>query len=337
VRILMTTPCFSPSLGGMETVAECLANEFAALGHEVTVVTSTAEDDGIERRFRVLRRPTLLTLIKESVRADSVLQSQISLRLGLPSLFLRRPTVIAHHMWTPRKGPGGFVGRIKHFLLRLGDNVAVSTAMARSLSVPCNIIANPYQADLFADTTPTGTKRDLVFLGRLIEDKGLTVLFNALVILAEHAVRPTLTVIGSGPAEFLHRQQVEQLGLTAQVEFAGPLRGAALRDRLAAHQLMVVPSIWEEPFGVVILEGLACGLNPVVTDSGGLPEAVGQCGPIIPKNKASELAVALDELLKDANFRHQYREHSAEHLATHAPSRIAKQYLKALEKSQRTG
>jgi len=101
VRILMTTPYFSPSLGGVETVAECLANEFVALGHEVVVATSTAEEDGIERPFRVLRAPSLLTLIKESLRAEAVLQSQISLRLGLPSLLLRRPTVIAttcgHH------------------------------------------------------------------------------------------------------------------------------------------------------------------------------------------------------------------------------------------------
>lgn len=336
MRILITTPCFPPSLGGMETVAECLANEFVTLGHEPIVATSTAEEDGVNRAFRVLRAPSLITLVQESLRADAVLQSQISLRLGLPSLFLRRPTVIVHHMWTPRNGPGAAVGRIKHALLRLGDNVAVSTAMARSLAVPCSVISNPYQAELFAGARQVGAKRDLVFLGRLIEDKGLAVLLDALAILAQHATRPTLTIIGSGPAEALHQRQVQQLGLVEQVEFAGPLRGEALRDRLAAHQLMIVPSIWEEPFGVVVLEGLACGLIPVVTDSGGLPEAVGQCGPIVPKNKASELAVAIDKLLKDATSRHHYRKHSAEHLAAHAPSRIAKQYLEALEKSQRT-
>lgn len=172
MRILMTTPYFSPSLGGMETVAECLANEFVGLGHDVVVATSTAEDDGIQRPFTVLRAPSLLTLIKESLRADAVLQSQISLRLGLPSLFLRRPTVIAHHMWTPRTGPGAFVGRIKHALLPLADNVAVSKAMAKSLSVPCSVIPNPYQTEIFHGASHAGPKRDLVFLGRLIEGKG---------------------------------------------------------------------------------------------------------------------------------------------------------------------
>ena len=335
MRILMTTPYFSPSLGGVETVAECLANEFVALGHEVVVATSTAEEDGIERPFRVLRAPSLLTLIKESLRAEAVLQSQISLRLGLPSLLLRRPTVIAHHMWTPRTGSGAFVGRVKHALLRLADNVAVSTAMANSLRVPCTIIANPYQEELFAGTNHDGPKRDLVFLGRLIEDKGLGVLLEALALLAGRGLHPTLTVIGRGPAEALHRQQAAQLELGAQVEFSGPLRGMALRDRLAAHQLLIVPSVWDEPFGIVVLEGLACGLIPVVSDAGGLPEAVGQCGPIVSRNKPSELAREIERLLREDTYREKFRDGTAEYLVAHKPSRIAEQYLEAL-KNRRT-
>ena len=332
MRLLMTTPYFSPSLGGMETVAECLANEFVALGHEVVLATSTAEDDGIQRPFTVLRAPSLLTLIQESLRADAVLQSQISLRLGLPSLFLRRPTVIAHHMWTPRTGPGAFVGRIKHALLNLADNVAVSTAMAKSLNVPCTIIPNPYQAELFAGANVVGPKRNLVFLGRLIEDKGLGVLLHALALLADRGIRPTLTVIGRGPAESLHRGQVEQLGLAAQVEFSGPLRGATLRDRLAGHQLLIVPSVWDEPFGVVVLEGLACGLIPVVSDAGGLPEAVGNCGPVIPRGNAIALADSINDLLTIEKSRRKFTEPRAAHLASHTPSTIAASYLKALER-----
>lgn len=332
MRILMTTAYFSPSLGGMETVAECLANEFVALGHEVVVATSTAEDDGIPRPFTVLRAPSLLKLIQESLRADAVLQSQISLRLGLPSLFLRRPTVIAHHMWTPRTGPRAFVSHIKHALLNLADNVAVSTAMAKSLNVPCTIIPNPYQAELFAGANVVGPKRDLVFLGRLIEDKGLGVLLQALGLLSARDIHPTLTVIGRGPAEDLHRQQVAQLGLAAQVEFSGPLRGAALRDRLAGHQLLIVPSVWDEPFGVVVLEGLACGLIPVVSDAGGLPEAVGNCGPVIPRGNAIALADSINDLLTIEKSRRKFTEPRTAHLAAHTPSTIAASYLKALER-----
>jgi glycosyltransferase involved in cell wall biosynthesis len=238
-------------------------------------------------------------------------------------------------MWTPRTGPGAFVGRIKHALLRLADNVAVSTAMAKSLNVACTIIPNPYQKQLFAGAHHVGPKRDLVFLGRLIEDKGLGVLLQALALLGVRGIRPTLTVIGRGPAESLHRGQVEQLGLAAQVEFSGPLRGAALRDCLAGHQLLIVPSVWDEPFGVVVLEGLACGLIPVVSDTGGLPEAVGRCGPVVPSGNPDRLAAQLERLLanQDAHFRDEMLR--AEHLAAHAPQIIAGRYINALNNCQR--
>jgi glycosyltransferase involved in cell wall biosynthesis len=169
----------------------------------------------------------------------------------------------------------------------------------------------------------------------LIEDKGLGVLLEALALLAGRGLHPTLTVIGRGPAEALHRQQAAQLELGAQVEFSGPLRGMALRDRLAAHQLLIVPSVWDEPFGIVVLEGLACGLIPVVSDAGGLPEAVGQCGPIVSRNKPSELAREIERLLREDTYREKFRDGTAEYLVAHKPSRIAEQYLEAL-KNRRT-
>lgn len=334
MRILMTTPYFSPSLGGIETVAECLANEFVALGHEVVVATSTRDDDGLERSYRVLRAPSILALVRETLRADAILQSQISLRLGLPSLLLRRPTVIAHHMWTPRIGPGALVGKIKHALLHLADNVAVSSAMAKSLAVPCAIIPNPYQNTLFAKASHTSPKRDLVFLGRLIEDKGLGVLIEALAILSQRGVRPSLTVIGSGPAEVLHRRQVENCDLTAQVEFTGPLRGAQLQECLSAHRVLVAPSVWDEPFGIVVLEGLALDLIPVVSDAGGLPEAVGRCGPVVARGNPLALAESVNALLANEKLRSEFAAFRAAHLAAHTPRSIAERYLGALQRSR---
>jgi glycosyltransferase involved in cell wall biosynthesis len=208
--------------------------------------------------------------------------------------------------------------------------------MANSLSVPCSIIPNPYQSAVFDGARHAGSKRDLVFLGRLIEGKGLGVLLHALALLADRGIRPTLTVIGRGPAEDLHRQQVTQLALAAQVEFSGPLRGVALRDRLTEHQLLIVPSVWDEPFGIVVLEGLACGLIPVVADAGGLPEAVGQCGPIVSRNKPSELAGEIERLLRDDTYRHKFRDGTAEYLVAHKPSRIAERYLQSLKKQNKT-
>ena len=49
-------------------------------------------------------------------------------------------------------------------------------------------------------------------------------------------------------------------------------------EELNRHEIMVVPSRWNELFGVVALEGMACGCAMLVSDGGGLPDAVGYAG-----------------------------------------------------------
>ena len=60
------------------------------------------------------------------------------------------------------------------------------------------------------------------------------------------------------------------LGLERQVEFTGVLQGETLVRTLNAHRIMVVPSRTPEPFGVVALEGIACGCVVVGSEGGGL-------------------------------------------------------------------
>jgi glycosyltransferase involved in cell wall biosynthesis len=100
---------------------------------------------------------------------------------------------------------------------------------------------------------------------------------------------------------------------------------------LNAHRVIVVPSVWEEPFGVVALEGLACGCAPIVTRSGGLPDAVGRCGVVVPKNDTASLADAIDRLLGDERARAALLAHAPEHLAQHTRARVARRYLEIIE------
>ena len=88
----------------------------------------------------------------------------------------------------------------------------------------------------------------------------------------------SLTIIGDGP----HRDYLENLALSyniiPHVNFKGFLKGDVLVEELNRHEIMVVPSRWNEPFGVVALEGMACGCAMLVSDGGGLPDAVGSAG-----------------------------------------------------------
>jgi glycosyltransferase involved in cell wall biosynthesis len=130
----------------------------------------------------------------------------------------------------------------------------------------------------------------LIFAGRLVSDKGADLLLEALGLLKTEGIRPSLTLVGSGPEELALRTQAKALSLQDQVHFAGVHCGPDLARLLQQHRILVVPSRWPEPFGIVALEGLACGCSVVASDQGGLPEAAGPCGITFPNGDAEALA-----------------------------------------------
>jgi glycosyltransferase involved in cell wall biosynthesis len=331
MRILVTSVPFAPSIGGIESVSRVLAEEFARAGHAVVVATQTPATSPDAAPYRILRRPGPLQLARAVGAADVVLQNNVSLRLGWPLLLQpRTPVVIAHHVWIPRTGAGALAGRAKRLATRHARNVAVSEAIARELDVPATIVGNPYDDLLFRTVAGIPRERDLVFLGRLVSDKGLPVLLAALAALGHAGRRPRLTIVGDGAERAALEADVQRLSLTAQVRFAGALRGDALVAELNAHRVLVVPSTWEEPFGVVVLEGLACGLVPIVARSGGLPDAVGPCGIVVPKGDADALARAIVNVLDDELLRARLAVERPAHLARHTPANVARAYLEVL-------
>ena len=100
---------------------------------------------------------------------------------------------------------------------------------------------------------------------------------------------------------------------------------------------MAIPSRWAEPFGIVALEGIACGCAVVGTALGGLPEAIGPCGVTVPNADTSAMARALRSLLEDNRLLAGYRACAPVHLARHSRSEVARSYLRVLESAARLG
>lgn len=332
MNILLCTVPFHPSVGGIETVSLLLAERFQRMGHQVVVVTMTAAPAVDSHEFQVVRQPGPATLIKLIARADVVFHNNISLRFAWPMLLCHRPWVVAHHTWIPT---AGLAARIKRMVLRLGRHIAVSQAVARSLPVPCVVVPNPYADDLFVQHDGTARRGQLVFVGRLVSDKGVDVLLQALARLARDGTAVRLTVIGDGPEKMALRQQAETLGIAHQVTFAGRRTGPSLAAALNAHQVLVVPSVWEEPFGVVALEAMACGCVPLVARSGGLPEAVGLGGAVFERADPQSLAQGIAALLGAPEALDRYRSCAAAHLERHSRDAVAKRYLQVITDAAR--
>lgn len=330
-RILLVSYAYAPSVGGIETVSRLLVAEFVRAGHEVTVLTWTSADgsdvdDG--GPCPVIRHPDLLALLRWTAWADVVFHNNISLTAAWPLALVRRPWVVAHHTWIAR--PDGQVtwrDRLKLALTRKAVNISISAAIAAQLGCPSTVVPNPYEDTRFVVLPDIPRDRDLVFLGRLVSDKGADVLIAALGLLRADGLTPTCTVIGSGPEEARLRLQAQDAGLGTQIDFTGVLRDHALVERLNRHRIVVVPSRWREPFGLVALEGIACGCVAVVSADGGLVDAAGPCGRSVPNGDVPALARCLRELLTEPTQIAYLRAGADAHLAGHASSAVARRYL----------
>jgi glycogen synthase len=332
MRILMYSPAFLPHIGGLEINTANLARQLAANGHDVLVVTQTPEDGPDRFPFRVVRRPSPGELLRWTRWCDVFLQQNVSLRGLWPLLLVRRPWVISHHSWYCRPdGRRAWQDRLKRWVLRrAAASISVSQAMADDLDTPSTVILNAYRDELFRILPGIERTRDLIFLGRLVSDKGVDVLIDALARLATRGLRPKLTIVGEGPEAPRIADQARRLGVSDQVEMLGTRTGEELVSLLNEHRILVVPSRYYEPFGIVALEGIACGCLVVGSEGGGLKEAIGSCGVTFPNGDAAALADTLAPLLADPESGRERLRHAPEHLAHHTRAVVGLAYERVL-------
>ena len=144
---------------------------------------------------------------------------------------------------------------------------------------------------------PSGSPR-LVFMGRLGKLKGVEWLLKAMSHVKTDVI---LSIAGEGPEEQTLRGLAHDLGIGNRVEFLGWLESGPKTDLIRASRAVVVPSIWHETFGLVVIEAGACGRPVIVSDAGELPFIVdhGFNGLVVQAGNILQLANAIDALSKD--------------------------------------
>ncbi|MCE0497501.1 MAG: glycosyltransferase family 4 protein [Methylacidiphilales bacterium] len=334
MKILLSSYVFSPSVGGIETVSALLAPEFVRAGHDVILVTTTKQDDGKSWPFEVHRNPTPAKFIELMRWCDVFYQNNISLNLAWPLLFVPRPWVISHSTWIDRLSLNGNLrSQLKRSLLKYGTNITISRVVADDISVTSTIAGNPYSDRVFQQIPGISRDHELVYLGRLVSDKGVDLLIQSLVDLRKLGLSPRLTIIGSGPAESGLRLMAANLGVEAQITFTGSKAPFEIARLLNTHLVMVVPSLWPEPFGIVVLEGLGSGCAVVAAKAGGLPEVLGPCGLLFEMGNRKALTQALHIMLTQPEMRQKFLEHAEQHLNQFKAATVASRYLQVFERA----
>lgn len=340
LKILFLTHKFYPDLGGIEVNSEILAKGFMNSGHEVRLLTWTEEIGEKEFPFKIIRKPSLQKLFEQHLWADVVYENNPCLRLAWPSLFLKKPSVVALRTWINRMdGQIAWQDRLKFkWLAGASAVIAVSEGVRKRNWPKAVVIGNPYRIELFKKNPQVPKSFGFVFLGRLVSDKGVDLAISAFQKLLErnyqndnNPKRPSLTIIGEGPEREKLEQLVVKFGIKKDVVFKGALRGEALVNCLNQHPYLLVPSVWEEPFGNVALEGMACDCLPIVSDGGGLPDAVGKAGLVFKRGDVDSLLNCMEKVMKDPQMELTIRNQADEHLAAHHPDVISQRYLKVIE------
>lgn len=333
-KILIYSPAFYPLIGGLEAMVAILADEFTQQGHEVKLISQTPDHNLTRFSFEVIRQPSLLEFVRLVHWSDIYFQGNISLKGIWPLLFIRRPLVVTHQGWYSRGDESlSWRDRLKYLTTRFATNIAASYAVAEHIPAPSTVIPNSYRDDIFNESSKVARDRELVFVGRLVSDKGADLLLDALAKLKTDGLTPRLTIIGSGPEESNLRQQAQSLDIADQVAFVGVKREHELAQSLNSHKIIVAPSRWEEPFGIVALEGIGCGCVVVGSQGGGLKDAIGPGGVTFPNGDLEALTQALADLLTNPEQLLNYRQQASAHLLGHQPTEVAKAYLNVFERA----
>lgn len=218
----------------------------------------------------------------------------------------------------------------RYWLRGIEAAAPVSEFMAASIArdlpkVPITVIPNTCE-DGFAPL-PIEDANRIVFLGRLSTVKGIDVLIDA--FRRASAVNPELrlSVVGEGPDRARLETLAADLIERQQVCFTGWLDRAGIIDQLAASALVVVPSLWPEAFGRVVLDAYSCGRPVIASRIGGLPELVGpETGLLVTPSDSAALAEAIGRLAGDREMLRRLGTAAAQRATDFSVDRIVEQH-----------
>lgn len=185
-----------------------------------------------------------------------------------------------------------------HILARSPDAEAV--VRAGGYDGPVTLIGYGVDQNCFrpdGDAAPEGDGLRLGYVGRLVEEKGLDDVLDAM---ARAQSAAHLALIGAGPHEDKLRERVESLGLSERVSFRGwaaPDDVAKFIRGLDAAVLLTrtTPRV-KEQFGRAIIEAQSCGVPVIGSNCGAIPDVIGPGGWVVPERDSEALARLLDDI-----------------------------------------
>lgn len=348
MRVLFISQDFPPDIGGIQTYSWEIGRRLAPLVGEAAIVAPRRPGSDLvdaelgTQVYRLPARPDLLPLaavpalpvLARRHRADVSLHAQwqtAAAALVARSLtgYPRRIAVAAHgrELLFNQLGegaPGRLFDRLRFVVLKNVDLFLPVSHYTASLlerwrtgSQRVEIVHNGTDSDRFRPVDGSSFRAEigagdrplLLFVGRLVERKGIDTILRALPDVRARVPDVLLVIAGDGPDRTRLERLANDLDVRMNVRFQGGIPYDTLPRVYSAADVFVMPSKNAEPdvegFGIVFLEANACGCPVVGARSGGIPDAIlhGETGYIVEPDDTAALAERLSHLLAEPSLR----------------------------------
>lgn len=302
-----------------------------------------------EKKVRALLVPFLILglwwkLLKILPEYDFVQAHWIIPQGIVQSLFKKKYIVTSHgtDMMSMNKG---LVKKMKVYCLKKAEAVTVVSDTLKEKALSLCELDNIHVISMGCDTSAFGRqfrvdnyfnqngKKVVLFVGRLVEIKGVTYLIEAM-----KQVDAKLVIVGSGPQEEKLKEQAESL--KDKVEFLGPKTHEELKTIYASADVFVAPSITaangaQEGFGLVLVEAMASGIPVIGSDCGGIVSIVsdGKNGYLVREKDSADLADKINTLISRKDIRRKMSDEAIISAQKFSYTEIAKKYSLIVDKS----
>lgn len=187
-------------------------------------------------------------------------------------------------------------------------------------------------------------KLTLLFMGRLVEKKGVSYLIKAMPEIVAQNRGVILIICGDGPLRRDLERLAEEAGVKGFVSFVGYVTGEKKLDYIAMSDIMIVPSIVTESgdtegLPVVIQEGMAAGKPIIASDVGGIRDIIknGWNGFLIEQKRSDQVAAKVLELIMNKDLRTELSEHAVETCREYDWAVIGGKYIKIIKSGAEDG
>lgn len=179
------------------------------------------------------------------------------------------------------------------------------------------VVHNGVNVERFRPAAWNGEKPVINFVGRTGTEKAPDVFLKACIGLAQRTKNFGVQLLGANHWGRLemddYQRELSRLAealMAAGIELRRPghVTRPALPAELQRAQIHIVPSRWEEPCALTLLEGMATGLAVVASRTGGTPEVIGEAGILFERDNVEELTAHMARLLADENLRRHHAE-----------------------------